>query len=106
MGEVRGEKLTWGTARNYMNIDTVRLSHILETNELTNLNYFLSLIAFIVSHKSESFETLLGVLWYLPVNSPIIVVTNCPERRREEIEKGLTVTSFTRAFGDCQRPID
>ncbi len=73
-----------------MNIDTVRLSHILETNELTNLNYFLSHTAFIVSHKSESVETLLGVLWYLPINSPIIVVTNCPERRMEEIEKGLT----------------
>ena len=73
-----------------MNIDTVRFSHILETNELASLNYFLSHTAFIVSHKSESVETLLGVLWYLPVNSPIIIVTNCPRESMEEIEKGLT----------------
>jgi len=73
-----------------MNIDTVRFSHILETNELASLNYFLSHTAFIVSHKSESVETLLGVLWYLPVNSPIIIVTNCPRKSMEEIEKGLT----------------
>jgi mannosyl-3-phosphoglycerate synthase len=73
-----------------MNIDTVRFSHILETNDLADLDYFLSHTAFIVSHKSESVETLLGVLWYLPVNSPIIVVTNCPQDEIEHIKIGLT----------------
>ncbi len=72
-----------------MNIDTVRFSHILEANELVGLNYFLSHTAFVVSHKSESIETLLGVLWYLPVNSPIIVVTNSPEESLENIKVGL-----------------
>ncbi len=72
-----------------MNIDTVRFSHLLEVNELNDLNYFLSHTAFVISHKSESLETLLGVLWYLPVNSPIIIVTNCPEEERENIELGL-----------------
>lgn len=72
-----------------MNIDTVKFSHILETNELVDLNYFLSHTAFVVSHKSESIETLLGVLWYLPVNSPIIVVTNCPLPSLEDMRKSL-----------------
>ena len=72
-----------------MNIDTVRFSHLLEVNELNDLNYFLSHTAFVISHKSESLETLLGVLWYLPVNSPIIIVTNCPEEERQTIELGL-----------------
>ena len=78
-----------------MNIDTVRFSHILETGEFVGLNYFLSHAAFVVSHKNESVETQLGVLWYLPVNSPIIVVTNCPEGRLEEI-KGSLVQHLTR----------
>src|SRR5438105_1994299 len=73
----------------FMNIDTVKFSHILETNELVDLNYFLSHTAFVVSHKSESIETLLGVLWYLPVNSPIIVVTNCPLPSLEDMRKSL-----------------
>jgi len=72
-----------------VNIDTVRFSHLLEVNELNDLNYFLSHTAFVISHKSESLETLLGVLWYLPVNSPIIIVTNCPEEERQTIEHGL-----------------
>ncbi len=73
-----------------MNIQTMRFSSILDTNELRDLNSFLSHTAFVVSHKSESIETLLGVLWYLPVNSPIIVVTNCPEGDKEAIKRGLT----------------
>src|SRR5258706_918125 len=72
-----------------MNIDTVRFSHILETNELADLNYFLSHTAFVVSHKSESIETLLGVLWYLPSNSPIIIITNCPRSSMQNIKKSL-----------------
>lgn len=73
-----------------MNIDTVTFSHILETNELVDLNYFLTHTAFVISHKSESIETLLTVLWYIPVNSPIIVVTNCPLSSLENIRRSLT----------------
>ena len=62
-----------------MNIHTVQFSHILETSDLENLHYFLSHTAFVISHKSERIETLLGVLWYLPVDSPTIIVTNCRE---------------------------
>lgn len=72
-----------------MNIDTVRLSHILETDEFVGLHHFLTHTAFVVCHKSESPETLLGVLWYLPVDSPIIVVTNCPTNELEEIKTSL-----------------
>lgn len=72
-----------------MDITTVHFSHILEASELANLNYFLSNTAFVISHKNERVETLLKVLWYLPVNSPIIIVTNCPEEDREEIERHL-----------------
>jgi len=83
-----------------VNIDTVKFSHILEANELVGLNYFLSHTAFVVSHKSESIETLLGVLWYLPVNSPIIVVTNCPEGNLEDIKMGLMeqLTHHTKTY--------
>jgi mannosyl-3-phosphoglycerate synthase len=83
-----------------VNIDTVRLSHILETDEFVGLNYFLAHTAFVVCHKSECLETLLGVLWYLPVNSPILVVTNCPEQQFGEIKKGLeeNLVRHTRIF--------
>jgi len=83
-----------------VNIDTVKFSHILEASHLVGLNYFLSHTAFIVSHKSESIETLLGVLWYLPINSPIIVVTNCPEECLEHIKQGLTehLTHHTKTY--------
>lgn len=83
-----------------MNIDTVRFSHILQTKEFVGLNHFLSHTAFVVCHKSESVETLLGVLWYLPVNSPIIVVTNCPEKELGEIKRSLTehLMNHTRTY--------
>jgi mannosyl-3-phosphoglycerate synthase len=72
-----------------MHVDTVRFSHILEEDKLHNVAYFLSHTAFVISHKTESIETLLGVLWYLPVNSPVIVVTNCPEENLASIKSGI-----------------
>src|SRR5215471_21648244 len=72
-----------------MQIDTVRFSHILEGDQLLDTRYFLSRTAFVVSHKTESIQTLLKVLWYLPIESPIIVVTNGPEQDREEIETSI-----------------
>lgn len=68
-----------------MNIQTVQFPHILETRDLTALHAFLSRTAFVISHKSESIETLLRVLWYIPVNSTIIIVTNCQESAHEQL---------------------
>ncbi len=72
-----------------MNIHTVEFSHILETGDLENLHYFLSHTAFVISHKSEKVKTLLEVLWYLPLNSPIIIVSNCPESERDNLRNEL-----------------
>ncbi|WP_069801177.1 mannosyl-3-phosphoglycerate synthase [Thermogemmatispora onikobensis] len=72
-----------------MLIDTIRFAHLLEEHNLHDLSHFLAHTAFIISHKSESLETLAGVLWYLPVNSPIIVVTNCPPEEYEMLRLGL-----------------
>jgi mannosyl-3-phosphoglycerate synthase len=72
-----------------VNIHTVQFSHILETSDLKNLYYFLPHTAFVISHKNERIETLHGVLWYLPVDSPIIIVTNCQERERADLARAL-----------------
>ena len=72
-----------------MNIQTVQFAHILENRDLETLHDFLSQTAFVISHKNESIETLLRVLWYIPVNSTIIVVTNCPEQERGELANAL-----------------
>lgn len=72
-----------------MHLDTVRFSHILEKDKLHDVAYFLSHTAFVVSHKTESIETLLGVLWYLPGDSPVIVVTNCPKEKLASIKCGI-----------------
>ena len=72
-----------------MNIDTVQFSHILETGDLPNLHSFLSRTAFVISHKSEKVKTLREVLWYLPLNSPIIIVTNCQESEKEDLMNEL-----------------
>lgn len=72
-----------------MDINTVQFSHILETSDLANLDYFLSRTAFVISHKNEKVKTLREVLWYLPLNSPIIIVTNCRESEREDLTNEL-----------------
>ncbi|GCE14753.1 mannosyl-3-phosphoglycerate synthase [Tengunoibacter tsumagoiensis] len=74
-----------------MNIDTVRFSHILEADQLYDLNDFFAHTAFVISHKSERLETLLGVIWYLPINSPILIVTNCSEIEKEALTRELTL---------------
>ncbi len=72
-----------------MNIDTVQFSHILETSDLQNLHFFLSRTVFVISHKNEKVKTLREVLWYLPLNSPIIIVTNCQESEKEDLTNEL-----------------
>lgn len=73
----------------HVHIETVRFSHLLATDEFVGLPSFLAQTAFVVCHKSESVQTLLGVLWYLPANSPIIVVTNCPHQGFGELKRSL-----------------
>jgi mannosyl-3-phosphoglycerate synthase len=72
-----------------MNIHNVQFSHILENDDLPNLHFFLSRTVFVISHKSEKVKTLREVLWYLPLNSPIIVVTNCQASQKEELRNEL-----------------
>lgn len=72
-----------------MNIQTVQFPHILETRDLEALDDFLSHTAFVISHKNESIETLLRVLWYIPVNSTIVIVTNCQENERDDLTTAL-----------------
>ena len=72
-----------------MLVDTIQLSHLLETKEFHSLNYFLNQTAFIIAHKNENIDTLLGVLWYLPINSPIIIVSNCDQNQINEFKSAL-----------------
>lgn len=83
-----------------MNIDTVQFSHILETGDFPNLHSFLSHTAFVISHKNERVKTLREVLWYLPLNSPIIIVTNCQEGEKEQLisELKLELTHHQKVY--------
>jgi mannosyl-3-phosphoglycerate synthase len=70
-------------------IDTMRFSHILEASDLIDLTQFLARTAFVISHKSESIDTLLGVIWYLPINSPTLIITNCAEHEFPALRAAL-----------------
>ena len=72
-----------------MNIQTVQFAHILENRDLEALHDFLSQTAFVISHKNESIETILKVLWYLPANSTIIIVSNCAQEEQDELVRAL-----------------
>lgn len=72
-------------------IDTIRLPRILETASFGNLSGFLSRTAFVISHKAEHPAALQNVLWFLPVDSPVIVVTNCPEGEIGSLKAHLRV---------------
>jgi mannosyl-3-phosphoglycerate synthase len=68
----------------------MRFSHLLEADGLYDLNQFFARTAFVIAHKNESLATLLSVIWYLPVSSPILIVTNCAEIEKEKLERALT----------------
>lgn len=72
-----------------MDIQTVRRASILAGNQ-GELDSFFSRAVFVISHKSESLETLTNVLWYLPVNSAIVVVTNCPQEALPGLALGIS----------------
>jgi hypothetical protein len=77
--------------REYPMIDfgTIQLSHMLSIDDLIGLNHFLSHTAFVISHKSEPIEKLAGVLWYLPPDSPVLVVSNCEDTVLGEMRNNL-----------------
>ena len=72
----------------FMDIRTLRFPHISSTHP-RDLTLFFEQMAFVISHKSESLDTLVSVLWYLPVQSSIFVVSNCAEGDLSELEQGL-----------------
>jgi hypothetical protein len=80
-----------------MHIDTIRFPGSV-IDRLEELGSFFSRTVFIVSHKSESLETLLGVLWYLPEASPTIVVTNCPAEDLSLLADGLRLANRDNLF--------
>jgi mannosyl-3-phosphoglycerate synthase len=81
-----------------VNIDTLRFSHILEAHSLYHSNYFFAHTVFVIAHKNERIETLLSVIWYLPVNSPVLVVSNCSETGKETLKQELA-----RHLGHCRQ---
>ncbi len=80
-----------------MHIDTIRFPGSV-IDRLEEPGSFFSRTVFIVSHKSESLETLLGVLWYLPAASPTIVVTNCPAEDLSPLADGLRLANRDNLF--------
>jgi mannosyl-3-phosphoglycerate synthase len=71
-----------------MYIDTVHFPGGV-IDHLEELDIFFSRAAFIISHKGESLETLLSVLWYLPASSYVIIVSNCPLEDLPSLAGGL-----------------
>jgi mannosyl-3-phosphoglycerate synthase len=72
-----------------MHIESVCMPHLIEADHLDDLNYFVRHTAFLVCHKSEPLETLVAVLRYLPAESPVVVVTNCPEPQQAPLFEAL-----------------
>jgi mannosyl-3-phosphoglycerate synthase len=70
-------------------IHDVRLPHIFAPDSLAELHHVLTHTAFVICHKSEPLDVLLKTLWYLPIQSPIFVVTNSPEQRLAEMKRVL-----------------
>jgi mannosyl-3-phosphoglycerate synthase len=72
-----------------MEIETLYLPQLLEADRLTELDFFVRRTAFVVCHKAEPLDTLLAVLRYLPAESSVIVVTNCPNDQRAALSQAL-----------------
>ena len=58
-----------------MLFQTVRLSSLPSVHP--SLKEFFTRTAYVIAHKHESPATLDSVLWFLPIESPVIVVSNC-----------------------------
>ncbi len=80
-----------------MDIETLQLSSIMDTERFADLDYFVRHTAFIICHKSEPVDTLLAILRYLPADSPRIVVTNCPMRAFEQLNDALGSQPMSRS---------
>jgi len=70
-----------------LNIESVPFRSLV--SDLGSLDAFFPDAGFVISHKDEGIETLLGVLWHLPVNSQVIVVTNCQRDLLPSLARGL-----------------
>ncbi len=82
-----------------MDIETLRLPSIMDTDRFGDVDYFARHTAFVICHKSEPAHTLLTILRYIPADSPRIIVTNCSPRAlpqlRYELSMGLTSRGAT-----------
>jgi mannosyl-3-phosphoglycerate synthase len=81
-------------------LQNVRLSHIFAPDGSAELHHVLAQTAFVVCHKSEPLDILLRTLWYLPIQSPILVVTNGPQQHLAEMKHVLqrALTSHTNVY--------
>lgn len=78
-----------------MDIETLRLPSVMDADRFGDVDYFVRHTAFVICHKSESAQTLLAILRYIPADSPRIIVTNCPPRALAQLsyELGNELTS-------------
>jgi mannosyl-3-phosphoglycerate synthase len=72
-----------------MELETLCLPELLRAEHLSELDFFVRRTAFVVCHKAEPLDTLLADLRYLPAESPIIIVTNCPSDQRAMLFQAL-----------------
>jgi mannosyl-3-phosphoglycerate synthase len=81
-------------------VHDIRLSHIFAPDGFVELHHVLAHTAFVICHKSEPLDVLLRTLWYLPIQSPILVVTNCPEQHLAQMKRvlGRALTRHTNAY--------
>jgi mannosyl-3-phosphoglycerate synthase len=77
-----------------LQVSSIELPHILANLDL--LDPLFGRTAFIISHKYEPLATLLGVLWSLPANSPVIVVSNCAVEDLPKLSAGVAQLSGQR----------
>jgi mannosyl-3-phosphoglycerate synthase len=77
-------------AASSLQIDDLRRSYIFDPAELATLTGLFGRTAFVVCHKNEHVQTLVGVLRHLPTESSIVVVTNCPAPQFAELRSLLS----------------
>lgn len=69
-----------------MLIESIQLGSLVKA-PLSRFDAFFSQTAYIISHKDEPVKTLLGVLAFLPMQSIVIIVTNCPAENLAQLKQ-------------------
>ena len=77
-------------ATSSLQIDDLRRNYVFDPAEVATLTGLLGRMAFVVCHKNEHVQTLVGVLRHLPTESSIVVVSNCPEPQLGELRSLLS----------------